>query len=112
MTGEQWSLTNNGFCAYFATNGITTRAYYDTRGRWQGSLRYSDEFQLPHSIRDIVKRTYYDFAITVAITVEVPGHIAYIVHLEDKNSLKIVRVNEDGEMDVMDDFIKSSTATK
>jgi len=106
VAGEQWSFTKKGFCAYFATNGSPTRVYYDARGRWQGSLKYCDEFQLPHAIRDVVKRTYYDFAITVAITVEVPGHIAYIVYLEDKNTLKIVRVGEDGEMDVMDDFIK------
>ena len=107
VTNEQWSSTNKGFCAYFTSNGIINRVYYDSRGRWQGSLKYCDEFQLPYPIRDVVKRTYYDFAITVAITVEVPGHIAYIVHLEDKNTLKIVRVDQDGEMDVLDNFIKS-----
>jgi hypothetical protein len=38
--------------------------------------------------------------------IEVPDHTAYLVHLEDKNSLKIVRVNQDGEMDVLTDLTK------
>jgi hypothetical protein len=105
---ERWSLLDKGFCAYFTQDGIKVRAYYDTKGHWQASLRYCNEFQIPHFIRDIVKRTYYDLAITFVNIVEVPEHTVYLVHLEDKNTLKIVRVNEDGEMDVLNDYIKSN----
>ena len=106
VDNEQWARIDRGFCAYCTKDGIKTRVYYDLRGHWQASLKYCDEFQLPHFIRDIVKRTYYDLAITFVNIIEVPDHTVYLVHLEDKKTLKIVRVNEEGEMDVMNEFEK------
>jgi hypothetical protein len=106
VADERWFLMDKGFCAYFSQDGLQVRAYYDARGYWQASLKYCDEFQIPHFIRDVVKRTYYDLAITFVNIVEVPDHKAYLVHLEDKKTLKIVRVNEEGEMDVMNEFTK------
>ena len=106
VADERWFLMDKGFSAYFTQDGIKVRAYYDARGYWQASLKDCDEFQIPHFIRDVVKRTYYDLAITFVNIIEVPDHKAYVVHLEDKKTLKIVRVNEEGEMDVMNDLTK------
>jgi len=106
VADEKWYLMDKGSCAYFIQGGIKIRAFYDTKGHWLASLKYCGEEQLPHLIRDVVKRTYYDFAITFVNIIEVPDHTAYLVHLEDKNSLKIVRVNQDGEMDVLTDLTK------
>lgn len=103
---EQWFRENKGFCVYFTNDGFKVRAFYDKRGNWEASLKYCLESSLPHSVRDVVKRTYYDLAITFVNIIEVPNHIAYVVHLEDKSTLKIVRVNEEGEMDVLNDLIK------
>ena len=104
--GEQWSQSNQGSSVYFTSNGFRTRAYYDPRGNWQGSLTYCDESQLPHFIRDVIKRTYYDLAITTVIIAAVPNHVAYIADLEDPKTLKVVRVNEEGEMEVLQDLTK------
>jgi hypothetical protein len=108
VADEQWSRMDKGFCAFFSKDGFKVRAYYNARGDWQGSLKYCNEFQLPHAIRDIVKRTYYDLSITSVTIVEIPDHIAYLMNLEDSTTLKVVRVNEDGEMDVLKDFTKSN----
>jgi hypothetical protein len=108
VADEQWYPIYKGFCAYFTKDGFKTRAYYDVRGHWQASLTYCDESKLPHFIRDVVKRTYYDLAITFVDIVEVPDHKVYLVHLEDSKTLKIVRVNEEGEMDVRSDFVKTN----
>jgi hypothetical protein len=108
VADEQWSRMEKGFCATFTKDGFKTRAYYNAKGRWEASLKYCDETQLPHFARDVVKRTYYDLTITFVAIVEVPDHIAYLVHLEDKKTLLIVRVNEDGEMDVLNDYIKAN----
>jgi len=40
--------------------------------------------------------------------VEVPDHAAYIMNLEDSTTLKVVRVNEFGEMDILKDLVKSN----
>jgi hypothetical protein len=108
VSDEQWSHQSKGSWVYFASEGLKTRAYYDSRGHWQGSIKYCGEAQLPHDIRAIVKREYYDLAITMVAIVEIPDHKAYIVHLEDAKTLKIVRVNEDGEMDETNNYVKSN----
>jgi hypothetical protein len=105
---ESWGLADKGFCVCFTNQGFKVRAYYDRRGNWQASLKYCDESQLPFFIRDVVKRTYYDLAITLVNIIQVPEHTAYLVHLEDKKTIKIVRVSEDGEMDLLNDYIKAN----
>lgn len=106
VADEHWSHASKGSSVYFTSNGFKIRAYYDARGNWQGSMKYCDESQLPHFIRDVIRRTYYDLAITTVIIAEVPDHVAYVVDLEDPRTLKVVRVSEDGELDVLQDLTK------
>lgn len=107
-TGERWSRTDKGFIAFFTNDGYKVRAYYDRKGHWEGTLTYCDESQLPHEIRDVIKRTYYDLAITGVIIAEAQGHKVYFANLEDKSTLKIVRVDDDGEMTVLNDLVKTN----
>jgi hypothetical protein len=103
---EKWFTLKDGFMSYFTLDGYGVRACYDKKGRWQYSLRFSSENKLPHDIRAVVKSTYYDFTITIVETVEVPGQRVYLVHLEDATQIKIVRVSEEGEMSVLQEYTK------
>jgi hypothetical protein len=103
---ERWYAIEKGFLAYFSVDGCRERIYYDRKGHWLASLIYGDEHKLPANIRDLVRRAYYDQPITFVEVIEVPDHIVYLVHVEDKVTLKILRVSEEGEMDVMDEFTK------
>lgn len=107
VSDEQWSKMDKGFCACFKKDGSITRAYYDRSGHWLASLRYAGESQLPHFIRDVVKRTYYDYTITHVDIIEVPDHVGYLVHLDDNNTLKTVRVSDEGEMEIVSDLKKA-----
>ncbi|MGI8952391.1 MAG: hypothetical protein ACR2FN_12510 [Chitinophagaceae bacterium] len=69
-------------------------------------MRY-DETKLPHDVRAQVKSTYYDYAITTVDEVHYQGQIVYLVHMQDANTWKIIRVNSDGEMDVYQAFDKA-----
>jgi len=55
VAGEQWSVLDKGFCVWFSKDGVKVRAYYNSRGDWQASLKYCNESQLPHFVRDVVK---------------------------------------------------------
>jgi hypothetical protein len=103
---ERWYSIEKGFVAYFSLDGYRERIYYDRKGRWLASLTYGDEHKLPANIRDLVRRAYYDQSITFVQVIELPGHIVYLVHAEDKAILKILRVSEEGEMDLMNEFTK------
>ncbi len=63
---------------------------------------------MPGDIRDIVKREYYDYEITSVQeieTIDSYGIPTYIVHLEDNNNIKLIRVR-DGEMALYKEFKK------
>jgi hypothetical protein len=108
VTNESWGRSDKGICVNFTNDGFSTLAYYDRRGHWLASMKTCGESQLPHFIRDVVKRTYYDFTITCVNIIEVPDHSAYVVHLEDQKTFRIVRVTEDGEMDTLNEYVKQN----
>jgi hypothetical protein len=101
-----WYSDKNGFVSYFVKDGFGERAYYDKKGNWQYSLLFYDEDKLPQDIRTTVRSTYFDLAITLVEEVQTPDGIGYIVHLEDKSSLINLKVSREGEMEIMQKFIK------
>jgi hypothetical protein len=103
---EKWFTIPGGFESYFQEEGFGDRAFYDKKGNWLSSLKMYGENQLPKDVRKQVKSTYFDYSITLVEEIQIPDHLVYIVHLEDNKSIKIVRVNTDGDMDVMQDLDK------
>jgi hypothetical protein len=106
--GESWEKNNGGFSAKFTSNGIACLVYYSPNGKWQGSLKSYAEDKMPTEIRKTVKSEYYDYSITLVQEVETPESEqvpTFIVHLEDKTSIKQLRIH-DGEMEVWKDLKK------
>ncbi len=102
----RWFSDKDGFVSFFMQNGYGNRAYYDKKGRWQFSLLLYGEDKLPHDIRASVKSAYFDLAVTTVEEVQGIYGMAYIVHLEDKSNLKVLRVNSYGEMDILLELVK------
>jgi hypothetical protein len=101
-----WYQTKEGgFVAKFRQDGIETRANYDRKGNWSGTIRTYTEENLPKEVRHMVKSTYYDYNIFLVQEVTVGEQTAYLVKIEDSTRLKTIRVI-DGEMDVYEDFKK------
>ncbi len=108
VSNENWYKGSDCFNAQFTLNGITNLIYYNKKGQWAGSLKVYSEDKMPGDIRDIVKREYYDYEITSVQeieTIDSYGIPTYIVHLEDNNNIKLIRVR-DGEMALYKEFKK------
>jgi hypothetical protein len=104
---ESWYAMSDGYLSTFKIEGSVTRVYYNKKGHWQYTLKSYNEDKLPRDIRATVKRTYYDYAITLVQEVQASDdRVVYIVHLEDKSSFKNVIVSPDGEMTIMEEFQK------
>lgn len=101
-----WFETNDGFMAKFKKDDIETKVFYDTKGRWIGNVRNYQEKDLPKEIRHMVKSKYYDYNIFLVQEVTVGDNMAYLVKIEDKTSLKTIRI-VDGEMEEYEAFEKS-----
>jgi hypothetical protein len=106
VSSTLWFSDQNGYLSYFVMNGVAARASYDLKGRWQYSLIYYKEDKLPRDIREIVRTSYYDMAITVVEEVQVSDKKFYILHLEDKSNIKIIKVSSEGVMETIDEVTK------
>jgi hypothetical protein len=105
VTDDVWIKTPNGYVVRFTSNGIPNTAFLTNHGNCQSCIRYYTERELPGDIRQQVKSTYYDFAITAAREVTNNGQTAYLVTIEDQTSWKVIRI-VDGEMDVFEEHFK------
>jgi hypothetical protein len=102
----KWFSDRNGFVSYFVKDGYGDRAFYDKKGHWQYSLIFYGEKKLPRDVRAGIKSNYFDMDITLVEEVQTPDGNVFIVHLEDKSNIKILKVNGEGEMETMQDLIK------
>lgn len=103
---DSWIKIKEGFVVRFTVKGIVNRAFLDKRGNFDGLIRYYGEKDLPQDVRQQVKSAYYDYSIRSVQEVTWDGTTAYLVTVEDKTTLKIIRV-VDGEMDVREAFTKA-----
>jgi hypothetical protein len=105
VTDDVWIKTPNGYVVRFTSNGIPNTAFLSNHGNCQSCVRYYTEKELTGDIRQQVKSTYFDFAITSVREVTYNSQTAYLVTIEDKTSWKVIRI-VDGEMDVWEEHLK------
>ena len=107
VDNAMWFSDQNGFMSYFLKNGYGNRVFYDRKGHWQFSLILYTEDQLPLDLRSAVKARYFDLAITLIEEVQTNDSMVYIVHLEDKSNIKILRLSKDSEIDILQELTKA-----
>ena len=106
VSDAKWFISSVGkFVAYFISNGIVSRVFYDKKGNYEFLLRYYNEENLPYEVRHLVKSNYYDFSIYLITEFTCDNKIAYIVKIEDKTSWKTIQV-VNGEMVVTEEYLK------
>ena len=101
-----FSTPKGGFEAYFVQDGYGDRVMYDKKGGWQLSLMNYNEDKLPRDIRTVVKSVYFDFEIILVEEVHTIEGVEYIVYLEDKSNIMLVKVNKEGDMELFQDLDK------
>lgn len=107
-SGETWFIVPGGFISYFQTAESEHRVFYTRKGCWEYSLAFYYEDSLPETIRASIKSNYHGYRIT--IVEQLTGHEGtnYIVHLENDSGIKHLRVTEKGEMDLLNEYTKST----
>jgi len=104
--GTQWFSDKNGFTSYFKVDGFINRVCYDKKGNWIYSIILYNESKLPKEVRAIVKSVYYDMAIVLIKEIQTVKGIGYVINLEDETTIKIIKVNDQREMETMQEIIK------
>src|SRR3569833_2412587 len=81
---------------------------FNKAGKWVYTIHRYTSDNLPKNVFDIVRNTYDQFYISGMEKVDQPGaSTVYLVHLEDKTSIKTVKVNvRSGETELVQDFVR------
>ena len=106
VENAMWFNGKKGFVSYFVKDGYGDRVFYDKKGHWEYSLLFFNEDKLPRDIRAEVKSIYFDLNITLVGEVQTTDSRVFICYLEDKATIKIIRVNDEGEMEILQDLLK------
>ena len=110
VSDQSWMKIKGGFSVRFTSDDVRTTVLYDSKGFWVSSIKYYSEEKMRHEVRHIVKSTYYDYNIIYTQEIETAdtkGMPTYIICLEDKSNIKMIRVC-DGEMDIWKEFTKAN----
>ena len=102
-----WFELKDGYQAKFQKDGITTKVYYDKKGRLVGSIRSYSEDKLARNIRHQVKTSYYDYDIFYIYELTAGDKTIYFLKLEGKDEWKTVKMVE-GEIEETESFKKSN----
>ena len=107
-TDVKWRKVETDYVATFIVESNQTMVRYQGNGKWAYTInRYDNEKKLPEEVRVMVRKTYYDYAITHIDEIhlaEQPNTI-YLVLIEDDKTFKTIRVCE-GEMEEIHELIK------
>jgi hypothetical protein len=103
---KTWYKTERGFIASFSLGEIKNVVAYNNKGKWQHTIRIYNEEKLPRDVRATVKRTYYDYTITLVEEIRTSDANAFLVHMQDETTWKIVRVSPEGEMELLQNLNK------
>ena len=106
INNEKWYLEAYGFCAVFFEGDIRNDVNYSDNGHWLYSMKQYDETKLCRDIRNQIKTIYYDYAIQWVHEIILPKKTVYFVLIEDKTTLKNIRICED-ELEIIEDINKN-----
>jgi hypothetical protein len=104
--GTRWFSDKDGFTSYFKVDGFTDKVCYDKKGNWKHSTIFYGESKLPKDVRAEVKSVYYDMSIIQVEEVQTVNGKGYVINLEDQTTIRIIKLNEEGEMETVQEIIK------
>ncbi|HEY2648446.1 MAG TPA: hypothetical protein VGI38_04605 [Puia sp.] len=101
-----FAIPKGGYEAYFVQDGFGDRVLYDKSGGWQASLLTYDEDKCDRDIRAAVKSAFFDYDIFLVRELHTVEGVEHIFYMEDKSSVRIVRVTKAGELEILQEFDK------
>jgi hypothetical protein len=92
---SQWYRVRRNYLVYFKANKYTSRAIYDVKGNLVSSFFYGSEQDLPGGIRELVKASYPEYHILLAIEVYEGKEKIWVVNLSSDRFLLSISVEND-----------------
>jgi hypothetical protein len=100
-----WYKTNDGYIASSQENSVETKVAYNLKGKLNHTINYYGEKNLPRSVWETIKSSYYAYDILRVAEVHFNDKTVYMVYLESETQLRTVRV-VDGEVEEVQSFTR------
>ena len=106
----RWFRAEEGYVVHFKDSNITTNVYYRQNGTVQYKVNYYAESRLSKDVRHTIKSNFYDYAIVNVSEVHANGAVYYFIKIEDKSSIKTVRVTGQ-DWEIVETLVKQKDYT-
>ena len=103
-----WKKMNKDYLTKFIQVDVKHQALFSKNGVLKYDIIYMGESHIPKRIADLVSNSYDSYNITNAARVDRAGQIFWIINLEGLSSYKVIRIDEDAEMEEVRHFNKNS----
>ncbi len=103
-----WEESRDGYTVNFVEDGVRSHIVYDKEGAFVSSVRYYRERTLPYYLLNILKKRYTGKTIFSVTEISTVSNIEYDVKLEDTRTWLTVRVDSEGNLDVVEKYRKAS----
>lgn len=106
-SADKTSEKAKGYTVRTVIDGRESLSAYSKKGNWVYTIQTYSMDNLDKAIIDKVRELYADYGVTGIQKVEQPGlDTVYIVYIENKSSIKTVRIVND-EVELVNDYSKS-----
>ena len=102
----QWFRLSKKYLVRFMMTDQQNSTLIKNNGRIVYHIAYGYEKDLPSDVRMIVRTHYPDFSITTAIAIDEQDRKIWVVNLQDKHKLILVRI-EAGELEEVGNYNKT-----
>jgi hypothetical protein len=104
----KWAEAEDKYTVNFTQEGILTKVEYDRDGKFQSSLRYYTEKNLPVSIQCQLQGRYADAKVFGVTELTTEASVEYYIKLETPDNWITLRSNADGNMQQVEKYKKAS----
>ena len=103
-----WQELSETYVVNFVEDGVRNNIVYQKDGTFLRASRYYQEKNLPYYLLINIKKKYADKKIFSVTEISTISHIEYYIKLEDAKVLMTIRMDSDGNLDMVEKYRKAS----
>lgn len=102
-----WLEYPDTYAVYFVENGIKINIIFNKDGSFVSSARYYNEENLPYYLLAEISKRYPTKKVYGVSELTTPGAISYFIKLEDAKSWLTIKMDSEGNINVVEKFNKA-----
>ena len=103
-----WTKLNKDYLAKFIQIDVKHQVLFRKNGVMKYDITYMGDSHIPKRIADLISNAYDAYEVTNAARIDRAGQVFWIVNLEGKRSYKVIRIDDNDEMEEVKHYLKKA----